>query len=365
MSSFFTPADINELRNNPSDYVKLDLISKISNGFEGKSLSDAEKKVANDILHLLAQDISTRIRMNISEKFCKSADISYETIKKLAQDFEDMVAIPVVQFSELLTENDMLTIIREDKGARQRAVARRENLNEKLVDEIIAHGGEYTIEALIDSNGKKISKENSEKIIAKHKRSEAIISGLFEINKIAPENVESLLGYVSDKLKSQIISRYNIPSSVVDSIVSSSKATVSYTMVKTQIAQTNSKAAMKDLIIRLHSQHQLTLNLMLKTLSYGDVKFFILALAHLAGVPDENISKLLDEDGFTGIIKLFEKAKLPAQLAEATKITYNLAHKLSSGNSDITSLLYEKLEIMAKKTDDSQLRYIANLIKMP
>jgi uncharacterized protein (DUF2336 family) len=365
MGTFFTSADINELRNNPSDYVKLDLISKISNGFAGKILSDAEKSVANDILHLLAQDISTRIRMNISEKFCRSAEISYKTIKRLAQDFEDLVAIPVVQFSDQLSETDLINIITSDKGARQRAVARRENLNSNLVNELVVHGGEHTIEALIDSNGKKISKENSSRILEKHKRSEAIIYGLFAIDKVAPENIESLLGYVSDTLRAQIVSRYNIPSSIVDSIVSSSKATISHNMVMAQIAQTNSAQGMKALAGRLHQQNQLSLNLIIKILGHGDKSFFLAALSLLAEVPEVNIAKLLNEDGHAGVVKLFEKAKLPSQLAEATKTTYNLVEKLSIKSKDISKLLIENLEELVHKNDDSQLRYVLNVIKMP
>lgn len=366
MSEFFTNSDIRELRNNPSEYVKLDLVTKISKGFDDKHLSKEEKSVASDILKLLAQDISIRIRMNISEKFCRSEDIPYEIIRQLAEDIEDLVAIPTIQFSTLLKEEDLLEIIKKDKGGKQRAVARRDDLSDKLVSEIITHGAEYTVEALIDSNAEKIDANNSERILNKFPTSEAVVTRLFTTDKIKPEKAQDLLNFVSENLRSEMGIKYNIPKAFIDSIVSTSTNAVSYNMIRTQISNANSEDSLKSIINKLHQSKQLNINLIAKVLSNGNIDFFLLSMAKLATVPKENAKELVNEKGNTGIAKLFEKAKLPEKLATATKVLYRLTEKtIADGKKDITQAIISDLESLAKNNDNNQIRYILNVVKMP
>ena len=365
MNDFFTSGDINELKENPSEYVKLGLISKIANGYNGNILSKNEKAVAGDILRLLAQDISTRIRMNISEKFCSNEEIPYDIVKKLADDIEDLVAIPVVQFSKLLTENDLSEIIKKDSGGKQRAVARRSELTDKLVGEIINYGSEHTAEALIDSNGKNLSESHSKQIISKFSTHEGLIGELLNINKVKPQILNNLLAMVSEDLRQQIVIQYNIPTSVVDSLVSTSKDSVAYSILKSQIARAESITALENIVAKLHREHQLSLNLIIKTLALGNLNFFLLALAKLANIPSKNVEILLKEDGNIGITKLFEKAHLSTNLANSVKTLYRLVEKeiITNPLGDIAEIVAQQIEQLANDSDDKHLRYISNTIK--
>jgi len=365
MNNFFTTADINELKANPSEYVKLNLIGKIASGYSGNLLSDNEKAVAGDILRLLAHDISLRIRINISEKFCKSESIPYDVVKKLANDIEDLVAVPVVQFSSLLTEDDLLEIIKKDTDGRQRAVARRDNLSDKLVGEIISHGSEYTIESLIDSNGTDLSEENSRLIINKFGNNEGIIGELISINKMKPEAVHDILSMVSEDLRKQIIFKYNIPKSVVDSIVTSSTESVSHGLVKAQIIPNVSTTSLDSIIAKLHKENQLHINLIIKVLSSGNTNFLILSLAQLASIPTKNVIALIEEEGNAGIAKLFEKGSLPKTLSTATKILYRIVEKETAMNphTNTTEAVKKQVEQLVTHGGENHLRYILNVIK--
>lgn len=370
MKNFFTSADINELKANPSEYVKLNLIGKIASGYTGNLLSDNEKAVAGDILRLLAHDISLRIRINISEKFCRSESIPYDVVKKLANDIEDLVAVPVVQFSNLLNEDDLLEIVKKDTDGRQRAVARRDGLSEKLVGEIIAHGSQYTVESLIDSNGADISVENSRLIINKFGDNENLIGELISIKKLKPEAVQDILSMVSDDLRKQIIYKYNIPKSVVDSLVSSSTESVSHGLVKSHIipaADTNAPptSSLDSIVAKLHKEKQLHINLIVKILSSGNTNFLILSLAELASIPTKNVIALIEEEGNAGIAKLFEKSNLPKTLATATKILYRIVEKeiAEHPHTNTTEVVTKQLDKLVTAGDENHLRYILNVIK--
>lgn len=365
MNNFLTPTDINELRNNPSDYVKLDLIGKIARGYDQNNLSETEKKVANDILQLLAQDISARIRMNISEKFCRNEEISYDMVVNLASDIEDLVAVPIVQFSNLLTEEDLTGIITSDTGARQRAVARRDELSSDIVDKLITFGCQYTVEALIDSNSGIITEEHSGKILDKYKTSEAVINSMFQNDKIQPEMAQNLLTYVSEQLRGQIIKKYDIPHSVLENIVQTSTEKVSNSMVRKQLEQINTPEQLESLISKLHSQNNLNFNIIIKTLSQGHTDFFLQSLGHIADIPKQNAEILIEEEGNGGITRLFSKGHLPNQLATATKTLYRVVQKaIATDAPNISEATIENLRALAEKDGDKNLRYVLNVIKM-
>ena len=365
MADFFTSADINELKANPSEHVKLNLIGKIANGYNGNLLSSTEQAVAGDILRLLAHDISLRIRINISEKFCRSEAIPYDVIKKLANDIEDLVAVPIVQFSSLLTENDLIEIVKKDDGSKQRAVARRENLTNQIVSELISHGGQHTIESLIDSNSIALSDENSRQIVDKFRNNEHIVGEIMNINKLKPETVQDLLSMVSEDLRKQIISKYNLPKSVVDSLVSSSTESVSHDLIKSQIVKTHPVGSLEYIIAKLNKDKQLNINLIIKILSTGNLNFLILALAELASISPKNVIMLLQEDGNAGIGKLFEKSNLPKTLSAATKTLYQIVEKeiTTYPNTNTTLAVIKQLERLVVKSDENHLRYILNSLK--
>ena len=366
MTEFFTQTDINELRNNPTDYVKLEIINKIAQGYEGKELSEQETKIAGDILSLLAQDISTRIRMNISEKFCRSEDVAYSIIKQLADDIEDMVAIPVVQFSKMLTEEDLTGIVHKDKGGRQRAVARRSGLSNNLLEDIINHGNEYTVQALIESNSGVISDNASDKILDKFPKNEDLIKGLFDADKVKPERAQELLEFVSEGLGKEIAVKYDIPQTFVKTIVSSSQEKLTYKMIKEQIALSKSDTDLKETISMLRAHGNLNFNLIIKTLSGGNINFLLLSLSQLCSIASENTEKLIEEKGNQGIKGLFKKASLPENMATATKVVYRLVQKAEKdGQADISGYLAKQLERLIYNTDDDQLRYVLNIVKMP
>lgn len=341
---FFTESDIIELRDNPTDYVKLNLIGKIANGYGGKILSDQERSVANDILRLLADDISIRIRMMISEKFCQDEKVPYDLIKKLATDIEDMVSVPVIQFSNVLSEQDLLDIIRNERTGKQRAVARRKKLSDKMIDELVENATETTMQTLIDSNHEKLNENHAKKILSNFSMAESVVSELISLNKLNFEDAQGLLKIVSEDLRQQIIYKYQIPENFAKDIVEDSQQTISANLIHLQLQDIASGDKLDAIIHKLHTDKKLNIDLIAKVLAFGNQRFFMHAIAALAQIPVANAERLLEEDGAAGIHKLFEKAQLPIEFAMPAKILYRYVHKLLQQNPDRNNLYTRLIE---------------------
>jgi len=76
--------------------------------------------------------------------------------------------------------------------------------------------------------------------------------------------------------------------------------------------------------LALHSKGKLTDKEVAKALAANDVKFARAALAVLAGIPPEAVTKVLNTHSAKGVVSLAWKAGLPAELA--VKIQVKLGH---------------------------------------
>jgi hypothetical protein len=77
-----------------------------------------------EVIEILAQDQATRVRQIVAETLKEVASAPNHVIQRLARDAEAVVACPVLEFSPLLSDQDLLEIIEGGSNAgRLRALA--------------------------------------------------------------------------------------------------------------------------------------------------------------------------------------------------------------------------------------------------
>ncbi len=118
--------DVQRLMSNPSAEVRAETATKVASSFQEGSLGDVEKQLASEIFRVLAKDAEERVREALSANLKSSPDLPPDVAKSLASDLSDKVALPIIQFSEALNEDDLIEIIRTQAPQRQVAVASRD-----------------------------------------------------------------------------------------------------------------------------------------------------------------------------------------------------------------------------------------------
>src|SRR5688572_833668 len=116
----FDREDINDLRQNPSETTKKRIIDKLMFSFQKVKLTGEERLLAEDILRLLAVDLSVSIRETIVEKFAQSRHLPHDVAITLVNDLEDSVAIPAIERTTSLTEHDLIKIIEKSQMSRKK-----------------------------------------------------------------------------------------------------------------------------------------------------------------------------------------------------------------------------------------------------
>ncbi len=113
-----------------------------------------------EVIEALAQDQATRVRQIVAETLKDVASAPNHVIQRLARDAEELVACPVLEFSPLLSDQDLLEIIEGGSASgKLSAISRRQGVGEQVTDAIVATEDEGAITALLENGGAQIRED--------------------------------------------------------------------------------------------------------------------------------------------------------------------------------------------------------------
>ncbi len=124
-----------------------------------------------EVIGILAADRTAKVRQIIAESLRHSNDAPLEVIRQLARDAEIRVAGPILESSPLLTDDELIAIIRSKpiQGALE-AIARRRRLGTPLADALVATAlsapdGVLAVAALLKNHNAEIDAATMERIL--------------------------------------------------------------------------------------------------------------------------------------------------------------------------------------------------------
>jgi len=148
--------------------VRVGMAEKIALLAPGLSVDeqDAIRKMTYEALEILARDQMTRVRQILSETLKDVANAPPEVIRRLARDAELVVCGPVLEFSPVLTTEDLLKIIaNEPIGGALGAVSRRHDLGGAVSSAIAASYDQEAITDLLANKSAQIREETLNNLI--------------------------------------------------------------------------------------------------------------------------------------------------------------------------------------------------------
>jgi len=150
------------------DKVRVDLARKIARLTPGLGAEQQERlrEMTYEALEILVRDQVPHVRQVIAEVLKDVADAPPAVIRSLARDSEIVVAEPVLQFSPVLSDEDLLGIIRNSPipGALA-AIARRARVPADVSDAIGASPDADAIAALLENPSAQIREETLDRLI--------------------------------------------------------------------------------------------------------------------------------------------------------------------------------------------------------
>jgi uncharacterized protein (DUF2336 family) len=321
MAIAISSQDADRLLSESSCDIRAELADKIASNLGGSSLTPAEVKVALDIVRLLARDVEERVRASISRGLRHSAHLPRDVAQKLADDI-DAVALPLLTASLILTDEDLVKLVRSGSPSKQEAIASRPNLSELVSEALITHSGEPAIAVLMGNFSASIAEENFHHAIARFAGSDRIKQAMVVRPNLPITVSERLVALVSEELQQHLLrSQALSPGIAADIVLRSREQAIMH------LSGGSSEMELSRMIAQMHANGRLTPTLMLRALCTGDIAFFELALAVRGGVPLSNAQILIHEPGRRGLAALYRKATMPESLFEVVRTALDVVGK--------------------------------------
>jgi len=150
------------------DEVRCDLALKIGRLVPNISETESERlqEITFQVLETLAADALPRVRQIVAEEIKHADNVPKEIIDQLARDVELIVAAPILEYSPLLTDDDLLEIISAGPArGGLNAIAKRRSVNPDVSDAIVAARDIPAVADLLANTNAQIREETLDQIV--------------------------------------------------------------------------------------------------------------------------------------------------------------------------------------------------------
>jgi uncharacterized protein (DUF2336 family) len=326
-----------EVANNPStpwradailvddkdESVRRDLSAKLANLLPGLSQAAREKVRGRviELIEILVRDEAERVRAALSEAIKTMDCVPQSVVKVLAADTVIVVSEPVLRFSPLLHERDLLEIItgRHANGALS-AIAARQGLTQNVSDAIARADDSAAVATLLSNPTAQIREETLDAIVDRAPTNPNWHGPLVDRQSLPQRLLRRLATFIQEIFLSKLAGRSDLDDRTRAAIaqVVSDRGGVQEAEEPAHIGDENELT--DERIKRLRRQGKLDENVVAEGLDKGDRPFVRGAIAALAGIEPEIVDKIVSGRSAKGIVALAWRAKLSPRLAHQLQL---------------------------------------------
>jgi uncharacterized protein (DUF2336 family) len=305
-------AQVKRLIAEPSAEARALTAASVADEFATGSLSDQERTIALEIIEIMAQDVERNVRESLSAHVKHCPFLPPSIARQLAEDVES-VSLPILRFSTVLSDADLIAIVRQGNEIKQVAVAKREAVCAEVSDALVESGTETSVSALLTNQRAEITEQALKKVIDSYGGSVEIQNLMVERPTLPLTVSERLIAHVSRELRTRLVERHQIPPELAEELMRQGRERA----LTEVLDQDSPTAEVERLAASLHARGRLTPTLVLRALCVGDLDFFQAAMAVLADVPNANAGPLIYDHGREGLEAIYLKSGLPKTLFPA------------------------------------------------
>jgi hypothetical protein len=313
---------------------KVSVINKISGYYRNKNFSDKEKKLAEEIFRLLMKYAEVGVRKSISENLMNADSIPRDIVLSLAKDIDD-VSRPILEFSEFLTDEDLVEIIKSGRTESQVAVSKREGVSEIVSEALVETKNEVVVESLLGNDSAEIKESDLSRIVENFGSQEEVIEALITRGSIPSSVVFEVTKKVSNIIRDKLEKKYATSFDKINTLFKESSQIAAFRFGNMKIFgnelielinMLDLNNQLESALDPLHGKLTFILNgfepigqfVPVSAIALGNKTIFEICMSRLTGVKFNNIRKLVS-DLDSGLKALYERAKLPESLFDAVR----------------------------------------------
>ena len=323
-----TEEDIRGLVRGADEGERATAAHKICRSIDQRPLSDpltpAERAAAHEILRVMAADSAESVRRALAVTLKSSPVLPRDVAMKLARDVE-AVAVPVLNFSPVFTDEDLADLVRQGTGVKQAAIAYRPELSQTVTTALADYGVEEALRIACANDNADFSEAALLKTLERFPHSDAVKASVGYRAALPLIVAERLTQVAGEALREHLKAHHGVEAGPADELAADAaeRATVDLAERASAVEDAGAFAA------HLAQTGRLTASLLLRTLAQGNIRFFEHGVAELAGVPHQRTWMMINDAGPLGLRAIYERAGLPARLFPAFRAvvdTYRSVH---------------------------------------
>ncbi|MDI9408780.1 MAG: DUF2336 domain-containing protein [Candidatus Pacebacteria bacterium] len=376
-------------------------------------LSDKARQIGIEIFRMMVLDVAVRVREELSQTLKSSRDLPQDIAIALAKDV-DSVALPFIESSLSLSDQDLIDLIDTLDEAGQKAIANRDSLTEVVAVNLVDRGHPTAVATLLDNPAAPVTAGVIDKMMTRESLQNdnqfqlAIKNRLAKLPTALGDKLKAMVSAplqdyltksnrVEEKLAQSMIARSidlgidksfdsapvkppappppspppappappAPPPTKADELARSLHAP----LVLHQLPDVGSQADVEFQVERLLSSNRLTASYILRCLTIGELLHAEVGLARLARIDIARIRTLTYDSGQLGFKAVFERARLGTEYYEIFKqmiAAIREAAQLYSA-TDLASrqqLVYERMMTNKKLFHPDDLDYLSKRFEL-
>ena len=268
-------------------------------------LAEEDRTAAEGALLMLLDDRSPLVRRAMAEVFAHSEYAPAAIIEALSVD-QPFVAAPILEYSTLLIDADLVDIVATGTCELQSAIARRSALPASVCAAIAEVGSAASALELIENPSAVLAQFSWDRIAERHGHLAAIREAMLQMDDLAPTTRLSLIAKLSETLTRFVVGRNWLPEERARRVADEAMARSTV-----NVASRTKGEDMCDLVRHLRQTGHLTVGLILRALLSGNLDLFNQALVELSGLPARRVAALLQDGAAGSLNALLARAGLP------------------------------------------------------
>lgn len=279
-------------------------------------------EMAYEILQTLAVDQDKQVRIALASSVKSLGTVPKSIAMTLAEDPEDAVALPILEFSSLLDDHDLMGLIVGGlRHAGLGALARRAELSESLSQAVVETHDKIAIPSLLENETAEISDEAFD-ILLKEAESSPKWLDILAVRSSVPEStILKVARMASGALLQKLKARSGLDISVemiIDKAIeeeSSDSADAPKKETEDDILEARIEKMKRD--------GSLTTKAVMKAVGKRDLEFVSVAMAAIAEVPAAEVRKVFSMSSAKSVLALAWRCDL--KIKDAVTLQRDLA----------------------------------------
>lgn len=346
-SGKLTIADVERLLSDPSENARAEVAAKVARQFSEVALAPRERELAHEILGYLVHDVALNVREALSRCLNDNPEAPRSIVLQLARDI-DQVAIPVLECSTVLTDEDLVGLVYYGSPAKQCAIAGRAQVRAPVSEALALKGDRSAVLTLIGNSGAVINEAAATMLVQRYADDADVAAPLVQRGELPALLVERLIAMVSEQMREYLIAHHEVDDRVAATL---EEQTRERTTTNTLARMGNDD--MRALVAQLAENNRLSATLILRAACMGEIRFVEAAFAELTNVPDERIWRLIHDVGALGFRAVYARAGMPEALYPAFRRVLDTyyAVRSSDGSLDLELFRFHVLEGLRETFD--------------